>query len=151
MKLLKWSYIPFFVVCAFLISTVVSAQTVAGDDLLGNWKADEKVLTIEILKTSDQYYGQIISFTDHHSDLPSEERLDERNSNPTLRGRKMIGMKLLYGFHFDAQNKEWSGGSIYDAGSGKIYSAVLKLEGEKLWVRAYKGFRFLGKSMSFHR
>ncbi len=122
------------------------------DAILGQWKADEKALTIEVYKTGIEYQAKIISFTDHHSKVSSNDRLDEKNPNPALRGRKLIGLNVLHGLKYDADEKRWDDGHIYDAGSGKEYDASIELTSDgKLSVRAYKGFRILGKTMGFHR
>jgi uncharacterized protein (DUF2147 family) len=123
-----------------------------GDQILGSWKADDKVLTIEIQQNAGTYTGRIISFTDHHNTTPSDQRLDEKNPNPALRSRKLVGLTVLTGLHYDPSSKTWTGGRIYDAGSGNSYDVSVELlSSGKLSVRAYKGVRLLGKTLTFHR
>lgn len=138
----------------FLYSSIVGAQTAkdAADAILGTWVANEKVLTIQVYKKGEEYRAKIISFTDHHNAVPSEQRTDEHNPDSTKRGRKMIGMDVLTGLNYDADNKHWTDGQIYDAGSGKTYSATIDInEHGALSVRAYKGISLLGKTLTFHR
>ena len=142
-------------VCYFvgLLSHPVLAQSIPAEDkILGKWIADEKILTIEVYKRSEEYRARIISFRDHHNKIPSDQRLDERNPDPQKRNRRMIGMDVLTGLNFDSSEMKWADGKIYDAASGKSYSALLVIDDRgKLLVRAYKGISILGKTLSFHR
>jgi len=136
-----------------LVTTLVSAQKEGkGDQILGEWKAKEKVLTIQIYKQGAVYNAKIISFTDHHNPMPSDQRQDDKNPDPALRKRKMIGMNVLSDLTYSDGDGKWTKGKIYDAGSGKTYSvnAELSSNGE-LSVRAYKGITLLGKTLTFHR
>ena len=136
-----------------LVNQLAAAQDkIKGDAILGFWKANEKVLTINVYKQEQSYKAKIVSFTDHHNTTPSEQRTDEKNPDAALRTRKMIGMDVLTGLRYDADAAEWTDGEIYDAGSGKTYSATLELSSDGiLSVRAYKGISLLGKTLTFHR
>ena len=135
--------IPVFVIAARQVSSETS--------VLGFWKADAKTLTIEIYKNGPEYRARLISFTDHHNATPSALRKDDNNPNPALRNRYMIGMDVLHGLAYNKANGKWVDGKIYDAKSGREYSADLEMSNGKLFVRAYKGFTVFGKTLSFHR
>lgn len=126
------------------------AQT-GPDAILGTWKATEKVLTIEVYKHGPEYKARIVSFTDHHSQIPSERRMDEHNPDKALQTRKVIGIDVLTGLAYNAANGNWTGGRLYDVSSGKMYSAILSLEGTELSVRVFKGISLLGKTLTFRR
>ncbi len=122
------------------------------DDILGKWTANEKVLTIQVYKLGAEYRARIVSFTDHHNATPSMQRTDEHNPDKAKRGRKVIGMDVLTRLSYNTAKNIWTNGQIYDAGSGKTYSAALDLNSNGiLSVRAYKGISLLGKTLTFHR
>lgn len=51
---------------------------------------------------------------------------DVQNTNPALRGRRLIGMPFVTGFKQAGSNR-WSGGKIYNPKDGKTYSAKMAL------------------------
>ena len=67
------------------------------------------------------------------------------------KGRRVIGMEILWGLHTDGDG--WSGGSILDPDNDKVYRAKMRLEdgGKKLIVRGFIGFAFLGRSQTWLR
>ena len=133
------------------IASGKNQDTTAGDAILGIWKAEEKTLTIEVYRRGDEYQAKIISFTDHHSDVPSAERTDEHNPDETLRSRKLVGLAVLSGLHYSQADNEWTDGHIYDVGSGSSYKASASLSDGTLSVRAFKGISLLGKTLHFQR
>ena len=134
----------------FLILLTATAQAnQSGDAITGTWKAVNKALTVQIYKRGTHYYGKIISFEDHKSKVPAAERRDEKNPNPGLRNRKVLGMEVLTNLTYDPSERTWKNGRIYHINSGKTYSVSAGMEGGKLVVRAYKGFSMLGKSYTF--
>jgi len=123
-----------------------------GDKILGRWRATTKSLIIEIYKSGSEYRAKILDFTDHHTTQPASERKDEKNPDPKLRDRGLLGMDVLRGLRYDSADDTWTHGSVYDVSSGKEYSAELELDDTgKLNVRAYKGISILGKTISFVR
>lgn len=133
---------------AFCLLTVFSGTQSSRNPnlILGKWKAKEKVLTIQIYKQGTIFNAKIVSFTDHHNNTPTEQRLDDKNPNPTMRKRKMIGMNVLSGLKYSESEGKWTGGEIYDDGTSKTYkvNAELISDGD-LSIRAYKGITLLGK------
>ncbi len=122
------------------------------DDIVGRWKAIEKTLVVEIYRTGDEYRAKVIDFTDHHNPAPVQERKDDHNPDPKLRSRGLLGLDVLRGMHYDAGDKNWTDGTVYDVSTGKEYSAELELDASgHLNVRAYKGITLLGKTLSFVR
>lgn len=57
-----------------------------------------------------------------------QDERDVQNSNPSLRGRRLIGMPFITGFKPAGSNR-WSGGKIYNPKNGKTYSAKMALNG----------------------
>ena len=59
---------------------------------------------------------------------------DQRNPNRALRGRRLVGLTMLYGFHRVANG--WAGGTIYNPDDGNSYYARMSLiDADHLRVR----------------
>ena len=72
------------------------------------------------------------------------------NCPGAFKGKKIVGLTFLWGLKADGDN-EWSGGSILDPKSGKIYKAKVSLKGNKLYVRGYIGMSLLGRTQVWVR
>lgn len=140
----------FFLLFCFFSATAFAQKA---DAILGKWKAEEKILTIQIYQSGGEYRGKIVSFKDRHKPhLDPAKKLDEHNPDPKLRHRHLIGMDILTGLHFNSEEKNWEDGTIYNPAKGTHYSVGAKLsEDGKLHIRAYKGISLLGKTMVFQK
>lgn len=67
-----------------------------------------------------------------------------------FKGKKVQGMTFVWGLK-DMGNGEWGGGKILDPKTGKIYSAKMTLQGNKLLVRGYVGVSILGRTQTWVR
>lgn len=67
-----------------------------------------------------------------------------------FKGKKIAGLTFLWGLKASGDN-EWSGGSILDPKTGKIYKAKVTLKGDKLYVRGYLGMSLLGRTQTWVR
>jgi uncharacterized protein (DUF2147 family) len=78
--------------------------------------------------------------------------LDPHNENAALRGRKMIGVPLLWGFTPSSNPNAFEGGQIYNGEDGKTYTANISLEADgKLRLRGYIGSPMFGKTQLWTR
>ena len=81
-----------------------------------------------------------------------DERLDTENPNKSLRNRKILGLQVLSGLVYNARQKRWVNGKIYDSSSGRTWSATVWLtDANTLNVRGYYLVRWLGKTLTFTR
>ncbi len=78
---------------------------------------------------------------------------DDKNPDPKLQERSVVGLQILEGFVFDAKKKEWKEGTIYDPKSGNTYDCYGWLESnELLKLKGFVGgIRWLGRSSEWHR
>lgn len=132
----------FVFVISILFSNLALAQS--ADDIVGVWLTENGKSKVEIYKKSDaKYYAKIIWLKD-----PKREdgtvKLDDKNPNPKLRTKPIVGLEILSGLVFD--DDEWEDGEIYDPESGKVYSCYLEFEGDKLKLRGYIGFSMIGRT-----
>ena len=81
-----------------------------------------------------------------------EAMTDQRNQNPALRERKVIGMPLIWGFKATPDPNTFEGGQIYNGENGKIYSANISLQPDgKLRLRGYVGSPMFGETQLWTR
>ena len=135
-----------------LLSFTVSGQTKM-DDILGNWMAVDKSVKVQVYKESGTFKAKVIWYdVKLGSGKPMHASTDTRNPNEKLRNRKIIGMHVLDGLHFNSANKRWENGKIYDASSGRTWDsyAEIKDNGE-LIVRGYWKWQWIGKTLHFER
>ncbi|MCM0606993.1 MAG: DUF2147 domain-containing protein [Xanthomonadaceae bacterium] len=79
-------------------------------------------------------------------------RKDDNNSDPELRGRKLDGAQISWGFKPDSEDStEWAGGNIYDPDNGKTYSCKMKLDGDVLKIRGYVVIPLFGRTTVWTR
>lgn len=72
------------------------------------------------------------------------------NCPGAFKGKKVQGLGFVWGLK-DQGNGVWSGGSILDPKTGKIYKAKMTLDGNKLYVRGYVGVSALGRTQTWVR
>lgn len=100
-------------------------------------------------KHGDEYRGKMVWFKDDDS-KPMDQWTDKHNPDPKLRERKLLGMDVVTGLVHKGDSYE--GGSIYEAKSGKTWSAAAKLDGnDVLKVKGYWHVKLLGRTMIFRR
>ncbi len=143
------------------------------DDILGKWlyinEKGEQV-HIEVYKQGDRYYGKIVwlQYPNYDAqylidnDHPENEnpniklggaKIDYKNPDPARRNDPVIGMVIMRGVKFDADDSEWNDGYVYKADEGKLYTCFAALENpDRLKLKGYvAGMTFLGKSRYWDR
>jgi uncharacterized protein (DUF2147 family) len=125
------------------------ASAAAADDpatqVLGNWLTETRDGIIEISRAGDgTYQGKIVGGN-------APQRLDQNNPDESKRSQLLLGHTILQGLKYDGDGK-WSGGTIYDPDSGRLYKCRLELlDAERLQVRGFIGFALLGRSQIWTR
>ena len=103
---------------------------------------------VRIWVENNKLYGRIQKIVDP----------DLKDKNPTCddctgdqKGKRVLGLRILWDLRKDGDG--WSGGSILDPESGKIYKCLLSVEdgGKKLKVRGYLGVSLLGRTQYWLR
>jgi uncharacterized protein (DUF2147 family) len=114
--------------------------------------ADNNV-EVEVFKTGNEYKAKVVWFDDSDDkSQPMGVRCDIKNPRETLRTRKIIGMEVMHGLVYNADDDEWQEGRIYDSSSGKDWNAKAWINKEGiLKVRGYWHFSLFGQTMSFKR
>jgi len=120
-------------------------------DILGYWLNEEADAKIEVFKQYDKFFGKIV-WLEKPKHENGEWRLDTGNPDDSLRDRKKLGLEIIHNLVWDADEKEWNDGKIYDAREGDTYSLYAKLDGKEILnLRGYIGFSLFGKTTTWTR
>ena len=132
----------------FLFANVFTAFTFLEnnpDAIIGTWlTAGDDNAKIEIFKSGSKYYGKIVWMKNPLRN--GEKALDVNNPDKSKHNDPLLGLQIIKGFIYNAEENIWEDGKIYDPQSGKTYSCNIKKEGNKLKVRGYIGFSLLGRT-----
>ena len=134
---------------AFLLLVLV-VPTYAADppDISGRWLSGDGDGWIDVTMTGDGLSGVIAG-----SPNPSDDRADtdEKNPDPALRDRPLIGLELFSGFEYKGKGK-WKDGTIYDPNTGNTYKCIIThVDADTLKVRGFIGVAMLGRTEEWTR
>lgn len=133
---MKTQFTTYFLLLTFAVSSYAQTNPSA---ILGQWLSPKKDSRILIYKQGTAYFGKIVWGTGG----PAK---DEKNPNPAMRSRDLIGAVILNDFTFDG-NSTWQDGTIYDPREGKTYSCKMNLKDPThLNIRGYVGVSLFGRS-----
>ncbi len=146
-----------FIVLLGAFSASASAQS---PSVMGTWLTASGVAKVRIGPCADPASGPICGFIvglnnpkgpDGKVVVP-EVVTDYRNPNPELRGRKVIGMPLIWGFKKTSDPNVFENGQIYNGENGKIYNANISLQSDgTLRLRGYVGSPMFGETQYWTR
>ena len=133
---------------SFLLFTLIllRAATLPAQDLLEKnlWYNEEKTAKIQMYKATDgKFYGKIVWLK--VPEVDGKPKVDIHNPDKTRRNDPIMGLLLLKGFKKNG-DKEYTDGTIYDPKNGKTYKCIITPKGEKLDLRGYIGFSFIGRT-----
>jgi uncharacterized protein (DUF2147 family) len=113
----------FAIACLMALVPVASAQT-AGDPS-GTWlKGDARV---RVSKCGGGICGVVVWLKDPVNPADGKPQIDDKNPNPALAKRPMIGLPLFIGLRSAGAGK-WSG-QIYNADDGGTYASNVAVTG----------------------
>jgi len=140
-----------FIFCMMAISLFFAVNAFAEnpDAIVGDWYNEEGTSIIEIYKCGDKYCGKL-SWLKNPKNEEGKDKVDSKNTDESLRSRKLMGLQILSGFIHKSENK-WDSGKIYDPKNGKTYSCKMTLDGDRLKVRGYIGFSLIGRTTVWSR
>jgi uncharacterized protein (DUF2147 family) len=142
----------------FIYSSANSAQEAQEKSMVGNWKTiddktgEEKSIVQIWLDDKGNLNGKIVKLFPKPGEDPNpvcDKCKGDKKNAPSL------GMQIMWGFTPDHKKnvKEWNSGKILDPKNGVEYSCNLKLNEtkDKLEVRGFVGFSFIGRSQTWLR
>jgi uncharacterized protein (DUF2147 family) len=121
---------------------------------VGVWKTiDDKTKTeraiIRISESGGVFTGKLekLLAADAKPDSVCDKCADDRKDKP------IVGMEIVRGVKKAENENTWDGGTILDAGEGKIYKVRLQMAegGKKMEVRGYVGAPLLGRTQIWMR
>jgi len=127
-----------------MVLTFQSAHALAdGDPIIGIWLSGDDDGWVDITRHADGISGIIAGSPNND---PERSKIDDKNPDPALRDRELLGLELFAGFHFDGDDR-WIEGTIYDPNSGKTYRCIITIvDDDTLKVRGYIGVPILGRT-----
>ncbi len=140
------------VILFFLGVYALSSYAQEADKILGIWWNDEKTSKIQVEKKDGKYIGTIVYMIPEKYENGQPPK-DDENPDPALRERSIVGLQILEGFVYNAKDKEWNTGKIYDPKSGKTYDCYGWMENNDLLkLKGFvAGMRWLGRSSEWYR
>ena len=135
-----------------LLVLSVSCTSIAQnpDAIIGKWMTLSGNCLVEVYKENTEYKAKLLWFK--AGDKPINDWTDDKNHDPVLRNRKLLGIDVVRGLHYDSKEDEWVDGIIYDASSGKEWDSVVWLTDENLLkVKGYWIFKFLSQTRTFKK
>ena len=136
-----------FVLVAATVS-LLHCVAVRADTPVGLWDAGES--HIEIYRCGELLCGRIAAL-DEPLDAEGQPKIDDKNPDPALKGRPMLGMDLIADFSRKS-DRRWVDGTIYDPRDGKTYKCKMTLQEDgTLEVRGYVGLSLFGKTVVWTR
>ena len=160
--------VPVWVLFAF--GLIVQAQPVfssglsserslePGDRIIGQWVMPDGSALIEVYPVNDTYSVRIVQLRESRftpadsvdSSFIGKPRVDIHNPDSDLQQQSLQGLVIARELEFN--DGKWSGGKIYDPGSGKTYRCSLEwVDGDFLRVRGYIGLSLFGRTMYWQR
>ncbi len=109
-------------ITALIGLTAIPAKAAESVDVAGVWVVQSGNAIVEIIDCGNATPCGKIAWVNAEPDTSPK---DDKNPDPNLRDRPLVGSALIWGFN--AQNAKWISGKIYDAESGKTYNSKMEL------------------------
>lgn len=128
-----------------------SASAAGSDSVIGLWKTAGGDSQLELFKCGESVCGKVVwlkvpNYIDSKDGPVGKIKVDRKNPDPALRNRPIIGMQVMNGFASKGGNR-WANGTCYNPVTGKSYKSKMYLaSADKLELRGYIGFSFIGRT-----
>jgi uncharacterized protein (DUF2147 family) len=113
------------ITAALLAAPAVRAQ--GATEPTGVWLTQAGDARVRVSKCGGGICGVIVGLRDPNDPATGKPQVDDKNPNPALKNRPMIGLPLFSGMHPAGPNK-WSG-QIYNADDGSTYASSISATG----------------------
>jgi uncharacterized protein (DUF2147 family) len=123
------------------------AQAQVDGDVSGIWLTQAGDAKVRVSRCSGGICGVVVWLKDPINAATGKPQIDDKNPNPALARRPMIGLPLFMGMRPSGANK-WSG-QIYNADDGNSYVSNISLAGpDSLRVEGCVGILCGGETWS---
>ncbi|MDI1261901.1 MAG: DUF2147 domain-containing protein [bacterium] len=113
----------FAITAALLAAPSAHAQN--GADPSGTWLTQAGDARVRVSKCGGGICGVIVGLKDPIDPNTGKPQVDDKNPNPALKKRPMIGLPLFSGMHATGPGK-WTG-QIYNADDGSTYASNVSM------------------------
>jgi uncharacterized protein (DUF2147 family) len=117
----------FLIAILAVFMAALPARAKAGGEVGGIWLTQAGDAKVRVSKCGGGICGVIVWLKDPIDRATGKPQIDDKNPNPSLARRPMIGLPLFSGMHASGPNK-WSG-QIYNADDGKSYASKVSASG----------------------
>ena len=113
------------ILAAFFATSSVKAS--AGADVGGIWLTQAGDAKVRVSKCGGGICGEVVWLKDPINPTTGKPQVDDKNPNPALARRPMIGLPLFRNMRPSGPNR-WSG-QIYNADDGNSYASNISVSG----------------------
>ena len=117
----------FIVAILVTLLAAPAARAQAGGEAGGIWLTQAGDAKVRVSKCGGGLCGVVVWLKDPLNPATGKPQVDDKNPNPALAKRPMIGLPLFMGMHPSGPNK-WSG-QIYNADDGNSYVSNISVSG----------------------
>lgn len=142
-----------FLLSVLLTVMFIGAYAQDAQKITGIWWNNEKTSKIEVKEVNGQFVGTIVHIIPEKY-VNGEPEKDNMNPDQKLRSRSRLGIQILFGLKYNASDKEWQNGKIYDPKNGKTYDCYAWFDNDTntLNLKGYvAGIKLLGRSTTWTR
>lgn len=153
---MKKQLFPLFILLSILIGAKSLGAQNAADKILGVYlvkddQSSEKV-KIRIYKNNNGTYSGRIIWVENPYFKDGTLKRDIKNPDKSKRNTPGDKIQMLFHFRYDAKEKKWVDGEIYDPVHGKTYKCQMWfLDATTLQLRGYIGIPAIGRSMKWQK
>ena len=104
-----------------------SARAQSAGDASGTWQTQSGDARVKVSKCGSGICGVVVGLRDPIDSATGKPQVDDKNPNPALKKRPIIGLSLFSGMHPTGTGK-WSG-KIYNADDGSTYVSNVSVTG----------------------
>jgi uncharacterized protein (DUF2147 family) len=106
---------------------LAAAQAQAGGDVGGIWLTQAGDAKVRVSRCGGGICGVVVWLKDPINPTTGKPQVDDKNPNPSVAQRPMIGLPLFSGMRASGQSR-WSG-EIYNADDGNSYASNVSVSG----------------------
>ena len=117
----------FIVAIAAALLTAPAARAQSAGEPTGVWLTQAGDARVKVSKCGGGICGVIVGLRDPIDPATGKPQVDDKNPNPALKRRPMIGLPLFTGMQASGPSK-WSG-QIYNADDGSSYASSVSITG----------------------
>ena len=125
------------------------AEPSPADALVGTWEADDGTVKLDMFKAGTEFQARMLYGNEIVEADNVTFKKDTKNPDTALRSRSLKNIVFITGLRWS--DGEWTGGTIYDASSGRTYNCKAEIKNGKMGLRGYVGLPAMGQTRTFHR